>query len=148
MEVVFVTPRREDSERYALDGQQERMKRLPPDEAICVVGDIYAKYAKEPEDRLIVCVLAILPATALRIGELLTLPVDGLTSEGSGSNRRWGIRYHKEKSRTSEGSGSNRRWGIRYHKEKSRGGQKQLAVRWMTPRQAELAKQAIHAVKN
>jgi len=126
MEVAFVTPRPEDSERYTLDGQQERMKRLPSDEAICAVGDIYAKYAKEPEDRLIACVLALLLATALRIGEVLTLPLDGLTSEGSGPSRRWGIRYHKEK---------------------SRGGKKQLAVRWMTPKQAELAKHAIHQVR-
>ena len=126
MEVVFVTPRQEDSERYTLDGQQERMKRLPPDEAICAVGDIYARYAKEPADRLTACVLAILLATALRIGEVLTLPFDCLTSEGSGPNRRWGIRYHKEK---------------------SRGGRKQLAVRWMTPKQAELAKQAIYEVR-
>jgi hypothetical protein len=126
MEVAFVTPRSEDSERYTLDGQQERMKKLPSDEAIWAVGDIYAKYAKQPEDRLIACVLAILLATALRIGEVLTLPVDCLASEGSGSNRRWGIRYHKEK---------------------SRGGKKQLAVRWMTPKQTELAKQAVHEVR-
>src|SRR5579859_6122270 len=126
MEVVFVTPRPEDSERYTLDGQQARMKRLPPDEAICAVGDIYAQYAKEPEDRLIACVLAILVATALRIGEVLTLPVDCLASEGSGPNRRLGFLFHKEK---------------------SHGGTKQLAVRWMTPKQAELAKQAIHEVR-
>jgi hypothetical protein len=32
---------------------------------------------------------------------------------------------------------------LRYYKEKSRGGQKRLAVRWLTPAQAELAKSAI-----
>jgi hypothetical protein len=48
MEVAFTTPRTDDSERYTLDGQVERMKRMPSDEAICAVADIYARYAKEP----------------------------------------------------------------------------------------------------
>jgi len=126
MEVVFTTPRTDDSERYTLDGQLERMKRLPSDSAIQAVGDIYAKHAKEPRDRLIACILAVMLATAFRIGEALTLPLDCLCSEGTGTSKRWGIRYHKEK---------------------SRGGRKQLAVRWMTPKQAELARTAIQEAK-
>lgn len=122
MDVAFTTPRTDDSERYTLDGQLDRMKRLPSDDAMYAVADIYAKYAKEPPDRLIACILAVMMATALRIGEALTLPLDCLFAEGAGAKKRWGIRYHKEK---------------------SRGGQKQLAVRWMTPKQAELAKRAI-----
>ena len=122
MEVPFATPRTDDSERYTLDGQMERMKRMPPDEAIRAVADIYARYAKEPPDRLIACTLAVMMATGLRIGETLTLPLDYICSEGAGEKKRWGMRYHKEK---------------------SRGGQKQLAVRWMTPKQAELAITAI-----
>lgn len=43
MEAVFTTPRTDDSERYTLDGQLERMKRMPSDEAICAVADIYAQ---------------------------------------------------------------------------------------------------------
>ena len=43
MEVAFTTPRTDDSERYTLDGQVERMKRMPSDEAICAVADIYAR---------------------------------------------------------------------------------------------------------
>jgi hypothetical protein len=126
MDVAFATPRSDDSERYTLDGQAERMKRLPSDGAIHAVGDIYAGHAKEPRDRLIACILAMMLATAFRIGEVLTLPLDCLCSEGSGAKRRWGVRYHKEK---------------------SRGGQKQLAVRWMTPKQAELAKAAIQEAR-
>ncbi len=122
MEVAFTTPRTDDSERYTLDGQLERMKRMPSDEAICAVADIYARHAKEPPDRLIACILAVMMATGLRIGETLTLPLDCICSEGAGVKKRWGIRYHKEKSRD---------------------GQKQLAVRWMTPKQAELATGAI-----
>ena len=122
MEVAFTTPRTDDSERYTLDGQLERMKRMPSDEAICAVADVYARHAKEPPDRLIACILAVMMATGLRIGETLTLPLDCICSEGAGVKKRWGIRYHKEK---------------------SRGGQKQLAVRWMTPKQAELATGAI-----
>lgn len=126
MEVAFTTQRTDDSERYTLDGQSERMKRLPSDGAIYAVGDIYAKHAKEPRDRLIACILALMLATAFRIGEVLTLPLDCLYSEGAGAKRRWGVRYHKEK---------------------SRGGQKQLAIRWMTPKQAELAKAAIQEAR-
>jgi hypothetical protein len=127
MDTAFTTPRTDDSERYTLDGHLDRMKRLPSDDAIHAVGDIYAKHAKEPADRLIACVLALMLATALRIGEALTLPLDCLCSEGAGARRRWGIRYHKEK---------------------SRGGEKQLAVRWMTPKQAELAKEAIKEARS
>lgn len=126
MDVAFTTPRTDDSERYTLEGQSERMKRLPSDGAIHAVGDIYARHAKEPRDRLIACVLATMLATAFRIGEVLTLPLDCLYSEGAGAKKRWGVRYHKEK---------------------SRGGQKQLAIRWMTPKQAELAKAAIQEAR-
>jgi hypothetical protein len=98
------------------------MKRMPSDEAIRAVADIYARYAKEPADRLIACILAVMMATGLRIGETLTLPLDSICSEGAGAKKRWGIRYHKEK---------------------LQGGQKQLAVRWMTPKQVELATTAI-----
>lgn len=127
MDVCFATPRIDDMERYTLDGQQERMRRLPPDEAIYAVGDIFAIHAKEPPDRLIACVLAVMLATAFRIGEVLTLPLDCECSEGTGDRRRWGVRYYKEK---------------------SRGGLKQLAVRWMTPKQAELAKTAIKEARS
>ncbi len=127
MEVAFTTPRTDDSERYTLDGQLERMKRMPSDETICAVADIYARHAKEPPDRLIACILAVMMATGLRIGETLTLPLDCICSEGAGLKKRWGIRYHKEK---------------------SRGGQKQLAVRWMTPKQAELATGAIKEARS
>lgn len=122
MDVSFTTPRLDDMERFTLDGQDERMRRLPPDEAIYAVGDVFAIHAKELPDRLIACVLAVMLATAFRIGEVLTLPLDCVCSEGTGDHRRWGVRYYKEK---------------------SRGGMKQLAVRWMTPKQAELAKTAI-----
>lgn len=127
MDAPFTTPRTDDSERYTLDGQLDRMKRLPSDDAMYAVGDIYAKHAKEPPDRLISCVLALMLATAFRIGEVLTLPFDCLYSEGASTKKRWGLRYHKEK---------------------SRGGEKQLAVRWMTPKQAELAKVAIEEARS
>ena len=64
MEAAFTTPRTDDSERYTLDGHLDRLKRLPSDEAMHAVGDIYAMYAKEPPDRLIACVLALMVATA------------------------------------------------------------------------------------
>jgi len=100
-----------------MDGQLERMKRLPSDGAIQAVCDIYAKYAREPRDRLIACVLAVMLATAFRIGEALTLPLDCLCSEGTGTRKRWEYGTTRKSPRRA----------------------KQLAVRWMTPKQAELA---------
>ena len=120
--VTFRTPRQEDFERYTLEGQELRQAKMPPDEAIYAIGDLFNKTVAEPHERLIVCALAIMLATGFRIGEVLTLPFDCEVTEGRGQQRRYGLRFHKEK---------------------SIGGQKQLAVRWMTLKQAELAKAAV-----
>jgi len=45
MDVAFTTPRTDDSERYTLDGQLDRMKRLPSEDAMYAVADIYASAA-------------------------------------------------------------------------------------------------------
>jgi len=119
--VAFRTPRQEDFERYTIEGQELRQAKMPPDEAIYAIGDLFHKLVTDPHERLIVCGLAIMLATGFRVGEVLTLPLDCEVTEGRGQRRRYGLRFHKEK---------------------SIGGQKQLAVRWMTPKQAELAKAA------
>lgn len=120
--VTFRTPRQEDFERYTIEGQELRQAKMPPDEAIYTIGDLFSKTVTDPHERLIVCALAIMLATGFRIGEVLTLPLDCEVIEGRGQQRRYGLRFHKEK---------------------SIGGQKQLAVRWLTPKQAELAKAAV-----
>src|SRR5271165_801525 len=119
--VTFRTPRQEDFERYTIEGQELRQAKMPPDEAIYAIGDLFHKLVTDPHERLIVCGLAIMLATGFRVGEVLTLPLDCEVTEGRGQRCRYGLRFHKEK---------------------SIGGQKQLAVRWMTPKQAELAKAA------
>jgi hypothetical protein len=120
------TPRQEDFERYTLEGRALRQNKMPSDDAICAVGDLFNDRVTEPHERLIVCALAVLLATGFRVGEALTLPLDCEVSEGQGRDRRYGLRFYKEK---------------------SPGGEKQLAVRWMTPNQAEIARAAIEEVR-
>jgi hypothetical protein len=126
LDAPFRTPRQEDSERYTLDGQAERQAKLPPEEAIYAIGQMFAGQVTSPEERLILCALALLLATAFRVGEVLTLPFDCEVVDGSGTDLKYGIRFYKEK---------------------SPGGEKQLATRWLTPAQAELARGAIAEVK-
>lgn len=126
MKVVFRTPRHEDFERYTLEGQEMRQAKMPPDEAINAIGRMFADVVKDEGDRLILCALALLVATGFRVGEVLTLPVDCEVSDGSGADLKCGLRYYKEK---------------------SRGGEKRLAIHWMTRAQGELAKAAIREVR-
>jgi hypothetical protein len=124
--VTFRTPRQEDFERYTLEGQELRQAKMPPDDAIHAIGDLFSGLVAEPYERLKVCALALMLATGFRVGEVLTLPLECELSEGCGDQKRCGLRYHKEK---------------------SVGGEKQLAVRWMTSKQAELAHAAISEVR-
>jgi hypothetical protein len=123
MRVPFRTPKQEVTERYVLAQQAERTARLPSAEALNGVADIFARLACEPADRLLACVLALLVASGLRVGEVLTLPENCLVSEGQGEHRMWGLRFNKEKS-------SERR--------------RVLETRWLTPMQSELARGAVH----
>lgn len=120
------TKRVEDFNRHTISGQQERRDRLPTEAALHGIADIYCQHAKDPGDRLRAAAIAILAVTGLRIGELLTLPLDCEVEE----RRSGSLRY-----------------GIRYYKEKSRGAEKLLAVRWVTAVGAELARKAIHEIR-
>jgi hypothetical protein len=124
--VAFRTPRPESLERFTLAGQEARREKLPSEEAIAGVADLYARHAREPADRLLAGILALLVATGLRIGEVLTLPRDCLVTEGQGRERVWGMRYHKEK---------------------SAGRQKALATYWLTVQQARLARRSIREIR-
>jgi integrase len=124
--VVFRTARQEDFERYTLEGQDLRSAKMPPEEAIYAIADMFGGLVTNSRDRLVICALAILLATGLRIGEVLTLPLNCEVSEGGGDARRSGLRYSKEK---------------------SRGGEKRFAVHWMTKRQAEVTRAAIDEVR-
>lgn len=124
--IAFRTLRQEDFERYTLEGQETRQAKMPPDAAIHAIGDLFSGRVTDPHDRLVLCALAIMLAGAFRVGEVLTLPHSCEVIEGTGDHSKCGLRYHKEK---------------------SVGGEKQLAVRWLTPTQAELAKSAIAEVQ-
>ena len=126
LRIPFRTRRPESSDRYLLAERGSRAARLPSEAAMQAVADIYAAHAVEPRDRLVACALALLAATGMRIGEVLTLPADCLVSQGEGADRVWGIRFNKEKS-----------------KDRRRA----LETRWLTPRQSELAQAAIAEVR-
>lgn len=121
------TPRGEDFSRHTIAGQEERRDRLPTEAALHGIADIYREHAREPWDRLRVAAIAILAVTGLRIGELLSLPLACEVEE---------LRSGKP------------RYGIRYYKEKSRGGEKLLAVRWLTEVGVELARDAIRQIRS
>lgn len=121
------TPRVEDFNRHTIAGQQECHDRLPTDAVLHGLADIYREHATEPRDRLRIAGVAILVATGLRIGELLTMPVDCEVEEVRGDRPRYGLRYFREK---------------------SRGGAKMFAVRWLTATGAELARQAVSEIRN
>ncbi|MGA1981112.1 MAG: hypothetical protein ABSG84_01455 [Acidobacteriaceae bacterium] len=127
IKVAFRTPRPDDSERYTLDGQESRQEKMPPEDAIFAIGKMFSGLATNERERLVVCALALLLATAFRVGEVLTLPLDCEVTEGSGADQKYGLRFYKEK---------------------SPGGEKRFAVRWLTAAQAELAKAAIAEVRN
>ncbi len=121
------TPRPSDFNNHTLSGQAARRAKLPSVNALNGLADIYRELATEPADRLLAAAVAILTVTGFRVGELLTLPKDCEVYEQQ---------HPKQEA-----------YGIRYYKEKSKGGQKMLAVRWLTPLQAELAQQAIAEIR-
>ncbi len=120
------TPWTDDGNRHTIAGQEARRARLPSMRALEGVADIYSKYAKSPADRLRACALAILVVTGLRLGELLTLPLDCEVTEISNGKKRYGLRYYKEK---------------------TRGGERMYYVRWLTATGAELAQKAVTEIR-
>lgn len=100
MDIKWQTSRPEDSERYTLDGREKRKEEhLPSDRAIEAVAHIYSSsdLDLDPSDRLLSCVTALLTATGLRVGEILTLPVDPLSKSTRNGDTRWHLKYWPEK---------------------------------------------------
>ena len=100
MKVSWTTPRPQDTERYTLAGQEKRMELLPSIEALEALAEMYREKVTDRADRLILCVVALMVATGLRIGEVLTLPRDCLFYIGNGSPdkpRSFGLRFWPEK---------------------------------------------------
>jgi integrase len=111
---------------FTEEAHARRRQRLPSKRALEGLADVYDHLAKFPPDRLRAAAVAVLAVTGFRISELLTVPVDCEVEEQHAGRRAYGIRYFKEKSKT-PGKG--------------------FDVRWLTPLQAELARQAIAEIR-
>jgi integrase len=120
------TPRQRDFNNHTLAGQEARRAKLPSPRALEGLADLYCQKSLPPADRLRLAAVALLVVTGLRIGELLTMPLDCEVYE-----RRDGQSYY----------------GLRYHREKVGSGLEAGAVRWLTPVQAELAQEAIAEIR-
>jgi hypothetical protein len=123
---VIQTPRPQDLHNHTIEGQNERMSKLPSMRAIEGLADLYHEKAKEPRDRLRLAAIALLVVSGLRIGELLTLP---------------------ENCEFRETRNGKPAYGLRYYAEKTRGGEKFFDIRWLTPVGAELAQRAIAEIR-
>lgn len=106
--------------------QEMRLSKLPSQKALEGLADVYRHLAQTEQDRLRIAAVAILVVTGFRVSELLTLPVDCEVEE---------LRH----GRTT--------YGLRYYKGKARSPGKAYDIRWLTPLQAELARQAITEIK-
>jgi hypothetical protein len=63
LHVTFRTPRQEDFERYTIAGQELRNAKMPADEALNAIADMFQSTVTDESDRLILCLIAILIAT-------------------------------------------------------------------------------------
>lgn len=104
-----------------------RKTKLPSKRSLEGLARVYSELATDPEDRARIAAIALLAVTGFRIGELLSLPLDCLVME-------------KDRN-------GNEVTGIRYYVEKVRGGAYAAGIRWLSPVQAELARQAIDEIK-
>jgi integrase len=120
------TPRQRDFNNHTLAGQEARRARLPSPRALEGLADLYCQKDVSPADRLRLAAVALLIVTGLRIGELLTMPLDCEVYEHRNGQSYYGLRYHREK------VGSSLEVG---------------AVRWLSPVQAELAQEAVSEIR-
>lgn len=118
LDARFRTPRQEDFERYSFAGREMRNAKMPSDEALAALGDLF-QFVVDERDRLLLCLVGLLIAAGFRVGEGLTLPEDCEVYEGTGVSARYGIRYFREK---------------------EQGGEKFLDVRWLKGEMTDLAK--------
>lgn len=120
------TPRQRDLSRNTLAGQDARRAKLPSARALEGLADLYHSGLSEPPDRLRIAAVALLVVTGMRVGELLTLPLDCEVESCQQGQTRYGLRYHREK----VGDGAER-----------------TAVRWLSPSQAQLARNALGEIR-
>ena len=118
-------PSREDVRDYTLEGQEASRGKLPSPQAVEGLAKIY-HLAHAPSDQLLAAILALLLATGLRVGEVLTLPLNCEVEEVRSDKVIYGLRYYREKVRHAEN---------RYD------------VRYLSPKQAELARHAVQRLR-
>jgi len=115
----------EDSNRHTIAGRDERKAKLPSINSLEGLAEIY-RLASDPPDQLLSAAIAITAAAGFRVGELLTLPYECEVEEERAGKLRYGLRYYKEK---------------------NKGDEKLFAIRWLTPIQSELARDAIARIR-
>lgn len=99
MEPVFRTPRTDSLDRLTLAGQEARMDKLPSEEAIHALARLFNDESDlTPFERLLMCVVAIMFASGLRISETLQLQTNALRKEGE----KFFLCYFKSKSKRRE----------------------------------------------
>lgn len=107
--------------------QEKRLSKLPSTRALEGLADVYHHLVQTPQDRLRIAAVAILVVTGFRVSELLTLPVACEVEE---------IRRGRPA------------YGLRYYKGKAGAPGKLYDIRWLTPLQAELAREAIREIRD
>lgn len=107
--------------------QEKRLSKLPTTTALEGLADVYNQLAQTPQDRLRIAAVAILVVTGFRVGELLTLPVACEVEEMRRGRPAYGLRYYKSKAGAPG---------------------KLYDVRWLTPLQADLAREAIREIRD
>jgi integrase len=120
------TPRQRDFNNHTLAGQEARRAKLPSPRALEGLADLFCQKNVLPADRLRLAAVALLVVTGLRIGELLTMPLDCEVHERRNGQNYYGLRYQREKVSSSLEAG---------------------AVRWLSPVQAELAQEAVAEIR-
>lgn len=73
--------------------QEARLNKLPSQQALEGLADVYRHLAQTPQDRLRIAAVAILVVTGFRVSELLTLPVDCEVEEVRYGRTAYGLRH-------------------------------------------------------
>jgi len=99
MELVFRTPRTDSLDRLTLAGQEARADMMPSEEAIHGLARLFNdEFDLTPFERLVMCIVAIMFASGLRINETLQLATNALRKEGE----KFFLYYFKSKSKLRE----------------------------------------------
>ncbi|MEI7367843.1 integrase [Pectobacterium sp. 1950-15] len=87
-----------DTVRTGLKGKQEREKKLPSEEALNAMAEIFSRSPDKPRDIFTSSIFAILMSAPSRISEVLSLPVDcEYTEKDKNGIERYGLRFFSGK---------------------------------------------------